>query len=119
MSLGQLVFTYGEVFNLQLVFVASGNLLGLLAIEIRCGLLCLSGKIDLVFFAYCGKSSCSFLFTCPPVWKLDLVFVAHGSPTVSKKTNTSIVSKKDASFFCMVLARGTTPISKPRSKILG
>ena len=44
--------------------------------ELRSGLFLLTVEISLVFFC---------LWFPPPIWKLDLVFFAYRSPTVSKK----------------------------------
>ena len=45
-------------------------------------------KCGWVFVAYGGKSPWSFLlWVAPPVRKLDLVFAAYCSPTVSKRMN--------------------------------
>ena len=65
-----------SIFDLQLVFVACGNWLGLfLHLKLDVVVLCSRWTIGLVF-----STSGS-----PPLWKLGLVFSEHGSSTVSKK----------------------------------
>ena len=57
----------------------------LFTVKIGFGLFFLTVEFRLGLFTYGGKSVWSFLLTVPPVQKLGLVFLAYGSPTVSKK----------------------------------